>query len=189
MGRGLNERLGKITAAVHLAQAHSGENRWRTLPMPAQAAHQTASCSPVTINFFKGPAMLRFCALTLCLVTTGLVACRASPPPLTRAEVLDQLHQCLVLVSKQLPTSKLPPCTKIDTAPLYGIPRAEIAAALGPPTFCMGLGARGSPSGADCPSGLNPWWSFYPVGGTGRDLTCETDEKQRCGVLRWNQGD
>jgi hypothetical protein len=131
--------------------------------------------------------MIRFGAVTLCLLAAGLVACRSTTPPLSRAEVLNALHQCLVTVSKQLPTDKLPPCTKIDPAPLYGIPRAEIAAALGPPSFCMGLGARGFPTGPDCPSGLNPWWSFYPEGGSGQDLSCETNEKQRCGVLRWSR--
>lgn len=133
--------------------------------------------------------MMRFGAVTLCLVATGLIGCRAAPPPLSRAEVLDQLHQCLVMVSKQMPTDKLPPCTKMDPAPLFGIRRSEIATALGPPSFCMGLGARGFPTGPDCSSGMNPSWSFYPEGGRGQDLSCETDEKQRCGVLRWTRAE
>lgn len=131
----------------------------------------------------RGLAMIRLYSVVAILMAATLVACRAAPP--ARGELLEKLHQCLDELSKERPTGRLPPCTKIDPSPLNGISRTELAAALGPPTFCVGLSERGSPRGSDCPPQLNPGWSFYPIGGTGPELSCETDEKQRCEVLRW----
>jgi hypothetical protein len=131
--------------------------------------------------------MVRLYLVTLSLVVAASVACRAPPPPLTRAEVLAKLHQCRDDLGKERPTgrSKPVPCTTIDPTPMNGISRTELEAALGPPTFCMGLSERGSPSGADCPPELNPGWAFYLIGRNGPELICETDEKQRCEVMRW----
>jgi hypothetical protein len=133
-----------------------------------------------------GVAMIRLFSVTLVLMAATLVACRAAPVPPTRAELLEKLQQCRDEMSKQRPTGRMPACAKIDPLPLNGISRAELRAALGSPTFCIGLSERGSPRGPDCPPELNPGWSFYEIGGTGLELTCETDEKQRCEVLRWN---
>jgi hypothetical protein len=133
----------------------------------------------------QGLAMIRLYSVTLSLMAATLVACRAAPAPPTRAELLEKLQQCRDELSKERPPGRLSTCTKIDPWLLNGISRAELAAALGPPTFCRGLSELGSPRGPDCPPELNPGWSFDAIGGTGLELTCETDEKQRCEVLRW----
>jgi len=125
--------------------------------------------------------------VALGLVAAALVACRATPPP-SRAELLQKLHQCREELGKGGVTgSFVSPCTKLDLSPLNGVPRSELVTALGPPTFCMGLTEGGVPSGADCPPQLDPKWSFYPSGraGAGSELACETDEKQRCELVRW----
>lgn len=131
--------------------------------------------------------MVRLCTVVLSLVAVTLVACRAPPPPLTRSEVIEKLRQCRDDLGKELPAarSKPVPCPKIDPTPLNGISRTELGAALGPPNFCMGLSERGSPNGPDCPPQLNPGWAFYLIGRNGPELICETDEKQRCEVMRW----
>src|ERR1700733_632138 len=133
-----------------------------------------------------GVAMIRLFSVTLSLMAATLVACRAAPAPPTRAELLEKLQQCRVEMSKERPTGRMPTCAKIDPWPLNGISRAELRAALGSPTFCIGLSERGSPRGPDCPPEVDPGGSFLQIGGTGLELTCETDEKQRCEVLRWN---
>ena len=123
--------------------------------------------------------------MALGLVATVLVACRAAPPP-THAELLEKLHQCRDELNKAQPAGQLASrCAKLDPTPLNGTSRSELAASLGPPTFCSGLSEGVSPRGPDCPPELNPRWSFYPVGGAGPELYCETDEKQRCEVVRW----
>ena len=117
-------------------------------------------------------------------VAALLFACHTTPP--TRAELLEKLHQCRDDLSKERSAGhSVSPCTKLDPSPLNGISRTELAAALGPPTFCMGLGQGGFPGGTDCPPQLDPKWAFYRVGASGPELTCETDEKQRCEVVRW----
>jgi hypothetical protein len=129
--------------------------------------------------------MIRVCTMALSLVAVALIACRAAPPP-TRAELLEKLHQCRDAMSKGQPTDRTDSrCAKLDPSGLNGISRNDLAAALGPPTLCIGLSEGGSPSGPDCPPQLNPKWSFYRIGGAGLELFCETDEQQRCEVVRW----
>jgi hypothetical protein len=129
--------------------------------------------------------MVRVSTIALSLVAAALTACRAVPPP-TRAELLDKLHQCRDELNKEQPTGQfVSPCGRLDPSPLNGISRAELAAVLGPPTFCTGLSETGSPRGPDCPPQLDPRWSFHLIGGPGPELHCETDEKQRCEVLLW----
>jgi hypothetical protein len=129
--------------------------------------------------------MIRVCSMALSLIVAALVACRAAPPP-TRAELLEKLHHCRDGLTQEQPTARfVSPCAKLDPSPLNGISRTELAATLGPPTYCIGLSEAGSPSGPDCPPQLNPKWSFHLIGGDGPELFCETDEKQRCEVLRW----
>jgi hypothetical protein len=130
--------------------------------------------------------MIRLYSVTLSIMAATLLACRPAPPPPTRAELLEKLQHCRDELSKERPKDRTPACAKIDPWPLNGIPRADLAAALGQPTFCMGLSERGSPRGPDCPPGLNPGWAF---GRSGLELTCETDDKQRCEVLRWVQAE
>lgn len=133
--------------------------------------------------------MLRVLSMTLSLMAAALVACRAAPPP-TRAELLHELHQCRDQIIEGNPTGKfVATCTKPDPSPLNGISRNELAAALGPPSFCTGLSEGGPPRGADCPPQLDPRWSFHVIGVNGADLSCETDEKQRCEVVRWIRSD
>jgi hypothetical protein len=79
----------------------------------------------------------------------------------------------------------MPSCVRLDLSPLNGISRNELAAALGPPTFCVGLSEGGPPRGSDGPRELNPRWSFHLIGRGGPELFCSTDEQQRCETLRW----
>jgi hypothetical protein len=128
--------------------------------------------------------MIRVAAMALSLVVMALVACRAPPP--TRAELLQRLQKCRDELPKVQPTERfVSPCAKLDPLPLNGISRSELATVLGPPTFCTGLSEGGVPQGADCPPQLNPKWSFHLTGGVGPELACETDDRQRCEVVRW----
>jgi hypothetical protein len=130
--------------------------------------------------------MIRDSSIALTLIAVMLVACRAAPPPPTRAELLEKLHQCRVELTQKPPTGRsMSSCAKLDPSPLNGISRNELAAALGPPTFCVGLSEGGPPRGSDCPLELNPRWSFHLIGSGGLELFCATDEKQRCENLRW----
>jgi hypothetical protein len=129
--------------------------------------------------------MIRVSAMALCLVAAALAGCRAAPPPPTRAELLQKLNECRDAQTSQHPAGHLAGCTKLDLSPLNGISRADLAASLGPPSFCSGLSEGGAPGGADCPPQLNPRWSFHGVGSVGPDLSCDTDEKQHCEVVRW----
>ena len=130
--------------------------------------------------------MIRVSSIALSLIAMMLVACRAAPPPPTRAELLENLHQCQVELTQKRPTDRsMSSCVKLDPSPLNGISRNELAAALGPPTFCVGLSEGGPPRGSDCPLELNPRWSFHLIGSGGPELFCATDEKQRCENLRW----
>lgn len=129
--------------------------------------------------------MLRVSSLVLSLLVTTLVACRDAPPK-NRTELLQRLQQCRDELTKQHPTSQfVTPCVKLDPSPLNGISRNELAAALGPPTSCMGLSEAGSPNGPDCPPQLDPKWSFHVIGSYGPELSCDTDEQHRCEVVRW----
>jgi hypothetical protein len=133
--------------------------------------------------------MIRVSSLVLSFIVTALVACRDAPPQ-NRAELLEKLHQCRVELTKEQPTGRfVSPCAKLDPSPLNGISRNELAAALGPPTSCMGLSEAGSPNGPDCPPQLDPKWSFHLIGGYGPELSCDTDEKQRCEAVRWIHSD
>lgn len=130
--------------------------------------------------------MIRVSSRALSLIAVMVVACRAAPPPPTRAELLEKLQQCRVELTHERSTSRsMSSCAKLDPSPLNGISRNELAAALGPPTFCVGLSEVGAPHGPDCPRELNPRWSFHLIGGSGPELFCSTDEKQRCETLRW----
>lgn len=80
-------------------------------------------------------------------------------------------------------------CAKLDPSPLNGISRSDLASALGPPTFCVGLSEGTFPHGADCPPQMDPKWAFFQGTGTGPELTCETDEKQHCELVRWLRPD
>jgi hypothetical protein len=129
--------------------------------------------------------MIRVYLLAPYLIAATLVACRAAPPP-TRAELLQRLHQCRDELSKERPSGRfVSPCAKLDPSSLNGISRTELAASLGPPTFCLGLSAGGPPHGPDCPPQFDPRWSFHLIGGDGPELFCETDEKQRCEEVSW----
>src|SRR5262244_2833621 len=130
--------------------------------------------------------MMRVSSIALSLIAVVLVACRAAPPPPTRAELLEKLHQCRVELTKERPTGRfISSCAKLDPSLLNGISRHELAAALGPPTFCVGLSEAGTPRGSDCPFELNPRWSFHLIGVGGPELFCAADEKQRCENVRW----
>jgi hypothetical protein len=129
----------------------------------------------------------------LIVITALLGACR-SPPP-TRAELLDKLRQCHDVVTQgKTPEWFISPCAKLDLTPLNGISRRELAATLGRPNFCMGLGEGGVPTASDCPPQWDPKWAFFrppPSAGlgSGPELTCETDETQHCGYVHWLRPD
>jgi hypothetical protein len=128
--------------------------------------------------------MIRVSSMALSLIAATLVGCRAAPP--TRAELLEKLHQCREELAKEQPSGRfVSPCVKLDTSALNGISRNELAAALGPPTFCTGLSEGSPPGGPDCPPQLDPKWIFHRVGTLGPELSCETDEKHHCEVVRW----
>ena len=129
--------------------------------------------------------MIRVSIVALSLISVALMACRAAPAP-TRTVLLERLHECQAALDKEQPTGKpISPCAKLDPSALNGISRKELAAALGPPTLCLGLSEGRTPSGPDCPPQLDPKWSFHRIGGDGLELFCETDEQQRCEVVRW----
>jgi hypothetical protein len=129
--------------------------------------------------------MVRVSTLAMSLTALALLACRAEPPP-TRAVLLQRLHECREVAARAQPApSPASPCAKLDPSVLNGISRSELAASLGPPTLCLGLSEGAAPAGADCPPQLNPKWSFHRIGGDGLELFCETDEQQRCEVVRW----
>ena len=129
--------------------------------------------------------MTRISVTALSLFTVALVACRATPP-LTSAELLEKLQKCRDELTKERPPDAFASaCAKLDPSPLNGISRHELAAALGPPSLCMGLSEGASPRGPDCSPQLDPKWSFHPIGRDGLELYCETDEKQRCEVVSW----
>jgi hypothetical protein len=133
--------------------------------------------------------MIRVSIFALGLIASVLAACRSAPPP-TRAELLGKLHECRAAMDKEQPAGKqISPCAKLDPSTLNGIPRDELAAALGPPTLCLGLSEGARPTGADCPPQLDPKWSFHRIGGDGLELFCETDENHRCEVVRWIQAE
>jgi hypothetical protein len=133
--------------------------------------------------------MLRASSIALILMAGALVACQTAPPP-TRAELLEKLRQCHDELHKEQPAEQpLARCAKLDPSPLNGISRTQLAAALGPPTFCTGLSEGGPPRGPDCPPQLDPRWSFHLIGQDGSELHCETDEKQRCEVVIWTRSD
>jgi hypothetical protein len=128
-------------------------------------------------------------ALAALALVSSLGGCRAPPP--TRAELLDKLRHCHDKVTQEeAPAVFVSPCAKLDVTPLNGISRSELAAALGRPTFCMGLSEGGVPKGLDCPPQWDPKWAFFrppPSAGlgSGPELACETDENQRCGFVHW----
>jgi hypothetical protein len=120
-------------------------------------------------------------------VLSGLAACHAAAAQ-TQPQLLNKLGECLKAAPKKVPEGKqgfVSPCATIDLKPLGGISRAELVAALGPPTFCTLVNV---PKGPDCSSHYNRW-SFYrlPAGtiGGGPELSCEVDQAQRCAVVRW----
>jgi hypothetical protein len=124
--------------------------------------------------------------MALCLMAATLVACRAAPPPPTRSELLEKLHHCHDELTQGQPAGGVvSACAKLDLSPLNGISRHELAASLGPPTFCVGLSESAPPGGPDCPPQLEPKWSFHSIGGDGLDLYCQTDQTQHCEALRW----
>jgi hypothetical protein len=134
--------------------------------------------------------MIRLSSMAVCLAAAALVACRTPPP--TRAQLLEKLHQCrdeLATGKAKTPGWFVSPCTKLDLAPLSGVSRAELVSVLGQPTFCVGMGEGSYPGGPDCAPQLDPKWAFYKGGGSGPELTCETDEKQHCELVRWLRSD
>jgi len=133
----------------------------------------------------RAGTMMRLSLAALSLVAATLVGCHTAPPP-TRAGILEKLHHCLDELSRGRSTGAfVSPCTRLDLAPLNGIPRHELVAALGPPTFCMGMTEGSFPGGPDCPPQLDPKWSFYQGGAGGPELACSTDDQQRCELVRW----
>jgi hypothetical protein len=148
----------------------------------------TPCSAPRTVTA-QADTMIRLYLPALSLVAAALVACRSAPAP-TRAELLEKLHQCRDELSKGRSTGAfVSPCTKLDPSPLDGISRHELVAALGPPSFCVGLTEGGFPSGQDCPPQWDPKWSFYLGGINGPELACVTDEQQRCELVRWLHSD
>lgn len=127
--------------------------------------------------------MIRVFSMAVSLMAL-LAACRTVPPP-TRAQLLDKLHQCHDELTKERPNGPSSSCTKLDLSALNGISRTDLVSVLGPPSFCLGLSEGAPPRGPDCPSQLDPKWSFHRMGETGPELSCVTDEGQHCEVLRW----
>jgi hypothetical protein len=113
----------------------------------------------------------------------GLIGCHQAPSQ-SPVDLLHSLRQCLDAVPKTA-QHFVSPCTKLDLTPLNGITRADLLAALGPPTFCT---LANVPKGPDCSSHYNTW-SFYRLPastlGGGPELSCELDQAQRCEGVRW----
>ena len=105
-----------------------------------------------------------------------------------RQRVLFSLSRCLAESARHQGDRMLQPsCLTMNTSVLLGIKRSELAAALGPPTWCQRLDTvayiRGV--GHDCTPEQNPVWSSEPASETPGGLVCQPDESQRCMHMFW----
>jgi hypothetical protein len=106
----------------------------------------------------------------------------------TRQRVLVALRGCLEESSRrQGDKNSHSRCLTIDTSVLLGIMRSELAAALGPPTWCQrrDTAAYLRGVGNDCTPEQNPVWSFEPASNTPGGLMCQPDATQRCIHMGW----
>lgn len=111
-------------------------------------------------------------------------------------QLLQKLRQCLVEVPIRGEKNKefTSPCITTDVSSLNGIKRSKLIDALGPAQFCTGqvAGTSSFPTKDDCPSELNPQWSFYrradpTVSGGGPELVCEANGKPYCETVEWRR--
>ena len=105
-----------------------------------------------------------------------------------RQRVLFSLSRCLAESARHQGDRMLQPsCLTIDTSVLLGIKRSELAAALGPPTWCQRLDTLAYIRGLrdDCTPEQNPVWSSEPASETPGGLMCLPDESQRCIHMVW----
>lgn len=131
-------------------------------------------------------------AVSIVVTATALLACRTTPPPDPRAELLHRLHDCL----KSLPTGRpqggfQSSCNAVEVSSLGGITRTDLVAGIGPPNYCVGKESGGNNYGTgDCPPQYNPWWSFYRLDpkvmvGGGLELECVADTSGHCTTVHW----
>jgi hypothetical protein len=105
-----------------------------------------------------------------------------------RQRMLLALTQCLAESSRHQGDGAFHShCVATDTSVLVGIKRAELVAALGPPTWCQRSYPFGYLPGAsgDCPAEQTPVWSFEPTPTTPGGLMCQSDESVRCMHIGW----
>ncbi len=108
--------------------------------------------------------------------------------------LLATLRECLVAipVSGQKNQDFVSPCVGKDVSSLNGISRSRLSDALGPPRFCVSQTDTSFPEKDECPSSMNPLWSFYRLADTlsmggGPELVCVSDGRMHCTTLEWRR--
>jgi hypothetical protein len=142
----------------------------------------------------------RIAAAVASALTLAMAAC--STPGNYRKDaaheaLLQTLRQCLVEVPIRGDKNKefVSPCISMDLSSLSGISRSKLTDALGPAQFCTGQTAAqpsSFPTKDDCPTDLNPQWSFYRhadaiVSGGGPELICEAKGQSHCATVEWRR--
>jgi hypothetical protein len=125
-------------------------------------------------------------ALFVAMTFPGYASPADRRPPLPRKQLLHKLAECFKAIPHDRETMFDSPCVKLSLTSLNGIPRKQLIAALGPPTYCNGDGVS---DGRDCQPEFSPGWSFYNLGaivtGGGPELVCESSDGRSCTRVRW----
>jgi hypothetical protein len=139
--------------------------------------------------------------LSFVVVATFLIAChsltqdaqRVAHLPRNQALLLHQLRECHDAIPKErVAKAFVSPCVGMELSPLYGIERADVIAALGPPNYCFGSRRIDWHPGHDCAQDLNPSWEFFQYsaffmsGSPGPNLTCDADGHV-CILFHWSR--
>ncbi|SRR5579871_5715903 len=136
-------------------------------------------------------------SLSGAMIAAVLVACGTSGNfrnDAAHKELLETLRQCLVAipVSGQKNQGFTSPCVGKDVSSLNGISRGRLSDALGPPRFCTSATDTSFPEKDECPSSLDPLWSFYRLAdplamGGGPELVCVANGSVNCKTLEWRR--
>jgi len=104
-----------------------------------------------------------------------------------RYRVLEALRRCLETERHQGRPASDARCLNIDLTAVVGIKRSELAAALGPATWCQRSDPLGYVPGAggDCEAQQTPLWSSESTSTAPGGLMCQYDESDRCMHVVW----
>ncbi len=109
------------------------------------------------------------------------------------AQLLQSLRKCLaeVPLRGERGAMFISPCVQTDVSPLNGIGRGTLVEALGPAQYCTDQTQGSFPKSDDCPTALNPQWSFYrrpdAISGGGPELVCEAQGSGHCVTVEWRR--